>query len=161
MPKRSPKRRNSGEPPSAKARAVDLLSRREHGAEEMTRKLAARGLDAAEVRQAVAELSEAGWQSDERYAQAVIRQRAAQGYGPRRVRFELSQAGVAEAAVEAAMAAEAVDWLEVARDWASRRLAATADAREQAKQWRRLAGRGFEEAEVRAVMREGPGSAAD
>lgn len=140
---------------------MDLLSRREHGAEELIRKLAARGLDAAEARQAVSELAEAGWQSDQRYAQAVIRQRAAQGYGPRRVRFELAQTGVAESAVEAAMTAEAVDWLQVARDWARRRLSATADAREQARQWRRLAGRGFDEAVVRAVMREADDPPAD
>lgn len=132
---------------------MDLLSRREHGAEELIRKLGARGQEEAEVRAAVAELAEAGWQSDVRYAQAVIRQRAGQGYGPRRVRFELSQSGVADADIDAAMREEAIDWLEVAREWAQRKLEATSDVREQGKQWRRLAGRGFEDAVVRAVMR--------
>ena len=39
-------------------------------------------------------------------------------------------------------------------DWAERRLTPSPDAREQAKQWRRLAGRGFDEGIVRTVLRE-------
>lgn len=132
---------------------MEFLSRREHGAKELKRKLIAKGVDADEAVQAVDELAAEGWQSDLRYAQAVTRARASQGYGPRRIRHELAQAGVEEAVVGEAMAAEALDWLAIAHDWYQRKYETEPeDAAETARRRRKLFGRGFDETAVRSAM---------
>ena len=154
--RKRPSRSRGEQPASAKTRAVDLLARREHGARELQRKLTARGVDADEAAEAVDALTRDGWQSDERYARAVIRARAGQGYGPRRIRWELGGAGIADGAVAAAFDAEAIDWLDVAREWFARRHTPGTTPAERARHWRRLAGRGFDEATVRAVLGDAP-----
>ena len=130
-------------PLSPKARAVGLLSRREHGARELKAKLVQRGIEADDAEAAVTELARDGWQSDLRYAQAVIRSRAGHGYGLMRVEHELSHAGIGRDTIDAALAEEAVDWETVAREVWSRRFEAPRDARERAKQFRFMASRGF------------------
>lgn len=153
MRKPRSKRSRRREAPSAKARAVEFLSRREHGAQELKRKLIAKGVDADEAVQAVDALAADGWQSDLRYAQAVTRARASQGYGPRRITYELSQAGVDDAVVREALAAEAFDWLAIAHDWYQRKYETEPeDAAERVRRRRKLFGRGFDEATVRAAM---------
>jgi len=159
--RKSPSSRNKRrEPPSAKARAVELLTRREHGARELKRKLIAKGVDAEEAAEAVDALAEEGWQSDLRYAQAVTRARAGQGYGPRRIAYELGQAGVDEAVTAEAMAAEACDWLAIAQAWYQRKYAeGPRDDAERVRHRRKLFGRGFDEATVRATIDQPAGDA--
>lgn len=89
-----PARRDEPEPPSAYDRALGLLSRREHSARELKRKLDQRGYDADEGDAAVAALNRDDYQSDDRFADVLIRQRAAAGYGPRHIEAELRQHGI-------------------------------------------------------------------
>ncbi|MHA7834584.1 MAG: regulatory protein RecX [Algiphilus sp.] len=141
------------EPLSAKARAVELLTRREHGARELKRKLIAKGLEAEAAGAAVDELAAEGWQSDLRYAQAITRSRARQGYGPRRIAYELAQAGVDVATVDEAIRLEDCDWHAIAQDWVQRKHAEPPeDAAAIARVRRKLHGRGFDEQTVRAVI---------
>lgn len=135
---------------------MGLLSRREHGARELKAKLIRRGIDEADAVQAVDELAKAGWQSDLRYAQTVVRTRAAQGYGLLRVRQELAQAGIDRTTLDAALVAEAVDWDEVARAVWLRRCGVPGDARERARQFRFMAGRGFSAEQVRKASGHDP-----
>lgn len=141
-------------PLSAAARGVRLLTRREHGARELKAKLTRQGIDEVEAGAAVERLTREGWQSDARYAQAVIRTRAGQGYGLLRVEFELSQAGVARDVIDAALAEEAVDWDAVARAVWTRRFEPARDARERARQYRFMASRGFSGEQTRRVAGE-------
>jgi len=85
---------------SAKASAVRLLARREHSAFEIEQKLAQREFAPDEIRQAVSELTQGGWLSDERYAQAYIRMRQIKGFGPVKIQLELSERGVDETIIE-------------------------------------------------------------
>ena len=57
-------------------RALGLLTRREHSRRELSRKLTSRGVEAADVRSAVDRLEAEGWQSDTRFAEALVRSRA-------------------------------------------------------------------------------------
>lgn len=153
MRKNPSSRSKRREPPSAKARAVEFLTRREHGARELKRKLVAKGVDTEEAHQAVDALAAEGWQSDLRYAQAVTRSRAGQGYGPRRIAYELGQAGVDESVIAEAMATEACDWLSIAQAWYQRKYeTAPQEEAERARRRRKLYGRGFDEATVRATI---------
>ena len=86
---------------SAKSVAVRLLSRREHSALEIRDKLAKREFDDSEITQAIAELIQGGWLSDERFAEAYIRMRQLKGFGPIRISMELGERGVKETIVEA------------------------------------------------------------
>jgi regulatory protein len=102
-------------------RALGLLVRREHSRRELTLKLTARGLDADEVAAAVDRLASEGWQDDTRFAENMVRSRAAAGYGPFHIRAELAMHGLDSEAIAAAMAAFDGDWAANARDLVRRR----------------------------------------
>jgi len=101
--------------------ALALLARREHSRTELARKLRARGHDGAEVDAAIERLLAEGWQSDARFAEALVRHRAASGYGPRWIRAELATHAVSDTMIEAALTAFDGDWSEVALSLLDRR----------------------------------------
>lgn len=102
-------------------RALGLLVRREHSRKELTRKLIARGLDAGDVENAVDRLAGEGWQDEARFAQWLVRGRAAGGYGPIHIRAELSTHGLARDAIAAALDSFEGDWADNARELVRRR----------------------------------------
>ena len=68
---------------SLRARAVGLLSRREHSRVELSRKLAVHAQSPDELNALLDALAKEGWQSDERYVQGLVHRKA--GYRrPRR-----------------------------------------------------------------------------
>ena len=139
---------------AARGRALKLLSRREHSAAELTAKLQRRGAETDVAREAVKAMAEAGWQSDERYAEMLVRNRVEQGYGPLRIRMELAQAGVPDAQIRAALDAADVDWNQRCLDLCRRRFRApAAGAAEWQKQYRFLASRGFASQQIRAALK--------
>ncbi len=95
---------------SAKSVAVRLLSRREHSAFEIRDKLQKRDFDEAEIAQAITELQQGGWLSDERFAEAYIRMRQLKGFGPIRIAMELSERGVDECIVDEYLHADDAAW---------------------------------------------------
>ena len=96
-------------------------------------------------------------QSDARYAEQYVAQRAARGYGPARIRAELRERGVTDADIDEALDGAAEDWAAIARDTRRRRFGAAgpADFRERARQGRFLQYRGFTSEQIRAAL--GPG----
>lgn len=131
-------------PEQAREKALAALSRREHSARELRRKLIIRGAEPALAGETVDDLAEAGWQSDARYAELVARARAAQGYGPLRVRAELGARGVARERIEAALDALDADWAAAAANLLQRRYRdQAADAQARASRYRYLASRGY------------------
>lgn len=77
---------------SLKNRALNLLARREHSRGELRAKLLIED-EAATVDQLLDELEAKNWQSDERFAEAWVRQRGLK-YGRQRLRHELQQKGI-------------------------------------------------------------------
>ena len=108
--------------PTPTQRALSLLTRREHSRLELTRKLAARGVDPEAAQAAVDKLGAAGWQDEARFAESLERSRAAAGYGPVRIRAELGTHRLPDEVVVAAMDGFDGDWRENARDLVRRRL---------------------------------------
>lgn len=151
---RKPRRRGGSEQTPLQ-RALGLLVRREHSQRELSRKLTARGMDAADVRSAVDRLVDEGWQSDTRFAETLVRSRAAGGHGPLRIRAELSTHGLDREAVEAAMATFDGDWTETACDLVRRRFgpAGLTDLAGRRKAADFLIRRGFDGGSVRAATR--------
>jgi regulatory protein len=120
----SESKRSRRPPPTATQRALGLLVRREHSRKELGRKLAARGVEPTEAQAAIDKLAEAGWQDDARFAELLVRSRAASGHGPLHVRAELRTHGLDGEAIAAAMDGFDGDWKALARDLVRRRFGA-------------------------------------
>ena len=122
-----------------------LLSRREHSAFEIRDKLQKRDFDEAEIVQAITELQQGGWLSDERFAEAYIRMRQLKGFGPIRIAMELSERGVDECIVDEYLRADDAAWQQtlVQQYQKKYRNKAIADYSDKAKRIRFLQYRGF------------------
>jgi regulatory protein len=123
--------RRERKPATALQRALGLLTRREHSRKELTRKLVSRGVDAAEVEAAVDKLAGAGWQDDRRFAESLVRSRAANGYGPLHIRAELGTHDLPAEVRQAALDEFEGDWTGIARDLVERRFARIEDPRQR------------------------------
>jgi regulatory protein len=136
-------------------RALGLLSRREHSARELKRKLQQKGIAADEAGDVVDEMGERNYQSDTRFAESLVRRRALDGYGPMRIRAELAAHGIVREAATAAIASADVDWGMIAKRVFSSKYRDTeaADHKERQKRAAWLSARGFDGTTVRAVTR--------
>lgn len=139
-------------------RALALLVRREHSGQELTRKLVARGISNADAEAAVEKLAEAGWQDDSRFAESLVRHRVMGGYGPIRIRAELSTHGLDRDAIAAALDTFEGDWAGNARDLVLRRYGESVadDLALRRKAADLLMRRGFDGACIRAATRFDP-----
>ena len=148
---------------SVEVAAVRLLARREHGVEELKRKLAAKGHDADAVERVVEALSAKRLVSDERFVTGFVHHHAKRGQGPVRIRAELRQQRIADDAIEQALGSAEIEWSELAADVRRRKFGSQRprSAAERAKQSRFLQYRGFSADQIRAALiDEGEGSAA-
>ncbi|WP_027855781.1 regulatory protein RecX [Marinobacterium litorale] len=133
---------------------IRLLARREYSRRELESRLEKRVGDKGVLQAVLDDVIDKGYQSDQRMAEMFLRQRVSQGYGERRIRYDLNTKGVSEALVSEALAAAAVDWFEVAREHAVRRYGEGPpdDHKERAKRMRHLLGRGFGYDEVKYAL---------
>lgn len=145
----------SNEPLAAcKRQAAKLLARREHSRLELGRKLGQRGYDDDVIAAALDELEHDGFLDETRFAESYVRLRAEKGYGPKRIRLELSERGVSRADAAAALAAADVDWAQSAREVREKRFGGDApDAfAERARQTKFLDYRGFDRAQIAVAL---------
>lgn len=101
--------------------ALGLLVRREHSRRELKRKLKDRGREAEEINDALEKLCRQDFQNDERFAMALARSRQSAGYGPNRIRAEMSQHSLGSDLSEQAISSLSCDWLEMAKELIGRR----------------------------------------
>ena len=80
---------------------------------EIRDKLLKRDFEEEEIAQAISELKQGGWLSDERYAEAYIRMRQQKGFGPIRIAMELNERGVDESIVEAFIDDSEESWQQI------------------------------------------------
>ncbi len=139
---------------ACKRQAAKLLARREHSRLELERKLGARSFDADLVAATLDELERENLLSEARFAAGYVRMRAEKGYGPKRIRFELTERGVDGAEADAALEAAAIDWTDSARRVREKRFGADVpeDFAERARQSRFLDYRGFGGSEIAAAL---------
>lgn len=149
--------------PSAYNKALGLLARREHSRRELRQKLDRSGYARDEAGEALDRLGEQHYQDDDRFAEALIRNRAGQGYGPMRLRAELKSHGLSEARIRSLLDAADIDWAESAASQLRRRYGAagTTDSAERARRAQFLLRRGFPAATVRNVTHADVDDAAD
>ena len=158
MPARNSKLKpeQSSDPVSARKRAMDFLAQREHGEQEITRKLVSRGFDNKVVEAAVSELISDGLLSDSRFAEAFVHSRFKKGSGPQKIRAELRQRGIDDALISASMEAIAEQWLERVREVREKKFGPgkPGDFKERSRQMRFLQQRGFTSEQISGAFED-------
>ncbi|MCP4701245.1 MAG: regulatory protein RecX [Gammaproteobacteria bacterium] len=137
--------------------ALDALSRREHSRWELSRKLTAKkGFEAVVVAEVLEVLAEKGWLSDERFADAYVRERVNKGYGPVRLCQELRQRGISSELIAETVDSHTQAWVEYASRARQKRFGEELPGtlKERAKQSRFLSYRGFTSEHIRAALAE-------
>jgi regulatory protein len=143
---------HSGTRLSLKGRALAALSRREYSRQELARKLAEHAETADELEALLDALEREKWLSNERFAESLVRRKAAR-YGALRVKQELASHGLDAELVAAHVDDLHTSELERARIVWSRKFAALpGDQAERAKQGRFLAARGFSAEVIHRIL---------
>jgi len=138
--------------PNALSTAVRMLSQREYSAHTLKQKLRQKGVSSEEAEAAVTECQSLGLQSDERYAEVLVRSKANRGYGPLVIRQYLREACVEESLITTALQAydEHVNWMDEAKRARDKKFR-NQDA-PQLKQKQFLRYRGFSEEMIRPLF---------
>lgn len=138
----------------AEVAAVRLLARREHGTQELKRKLVAKGHESAAVEKALEKLGAKRLVSDDRFVSSFVRHHAQRGQGPVRIRAELRQQGIDEELAAQALAQADSDWVGLAAEVRQRKYGRRlpTEPSERAKQARFLQYRGFNADQIRAAL---------
>ncbi|MCH9643385.1 MAG: recombination regulator RecX [Gammaproteobacteria bacterium] len=140
---------------SLRHRALDLLSAREHSAQELRRKLIGKGFDADDIAPLIETLQQENLLNDQRFAESYVHYRSQSGYGPVRIRAELRQRGVADELIDDSLYNSELDWPEILQNvWQKKygSIDQPLDARERAKRMRFLYQRGFDAELMTRVM---------
>jgi regulatory protein len=134
--------------------AVKLLASREHSRRELRRKLLARVADAELVDRVLDDLQTRDLLSDRRFAEGYIEQRSRKGYGPLKIRAELSERGIGGELLAECLEHAEPDWSGLLATAAERKFGdtPTADRRELARRGRFLEQRGFPISLVRRYL---------
>ena len=143
------------------SRAVYLLGMREHGNRELKAKLVTKFPETPEILEQCQELpgllksliddvlrlcQSNNWQSDERYIEQGVRNWAAKGSGPIKIRQKLMAASSREDLINSYLDWDESEWIEIAREVLTKKYGDTlkpSDRNEQAKRMRFLQSRGF------------------
>lgn len=135
-------------------RAVDLLSRREHSAQELSQKLQKKGFAENDIELVIIRLQEENLQSDDRFTESFVNERIRRGHGPIKIMHELRQKGVTENMVENYVNADEEQWsnlvqLQYQKKYADMKVR---DYTEWSKRARFLQGRGFTSTQIRSAI---------
>jgi regulatory protein len=143
---------------SLRARAVGLLSRREHSRVELSRKLSTHAQSPEELSALLDALAKEGWQSDQRFVQGFVHRKAGQ-QGLAKIAQELTQQGI-EATQVAQVRLELKDSeLERAQSVWQKKFSVSGppqNTTEYARQGRFLASRGFSHEVIHRVLKNPP-----
>ena len=109
--------------------ALYSLTRREHSAWELQKKLEQKGYSELESLHALKECQRLGYQSDERFTEQFCRMRVMQGYGPVRIKQDLLAKGISTEMIQKVLGQETENY------WLDR---AVAVSRKKCQQWLHL-----------------------
>jgi len=139
---------------TVRAAAVRLLGRREHSTRELRAKLIGKGHPAAIVDGVIHGLAAKKLVSDERFVSSFVHHHAMRGQGPIRIRAELRQQGLADAAIDAELERSGFQWPTLAGQVLRRKFGAgrPRSLSERAKRMRFLQYRGFSTDQIRAAL---------
>ena len=133
---------------------MDFLARREHGEQEITKKLIARGFDTDIVEAAISTLISDGLLSDSRFAEAFVYSRFKKGSGPQKIHAELRQRGIDDDMISVCMETIGDQWRQRVREVREKKfgLESPRDFTERSRQMRFLQQRGFTSEQIRGAF---------
>ena len=142
-------------PPSIRVVAMDLLSRREHSAYQLTQKLRKRNFDLDEIEAALDRLQRENLQSDNRFIENTVNSRVNAGFGPIKIKYELRQKGISMERVDDYFSGMTVEWEQLMAAQRSKKFGQDipVDYRKKMKQARFLQNRGFSTESVMRLFR--------
>ena len=98
---------------SLRNKALDLLSRREHSTSEIRKKLSRYESNSDVVKEVINNLKTENLLNDQRYAEAVVKEKSLKGYGPVHIENFLKKKGLTQ--YNSSIHELEIDWLEVCR----------------------------------------------
>ncbi len=130
---------------SARNTAMDLLSRREHSYKELFNKLKLRNFESDDIDSALQKLQFENLLNDERFTENYIHYRVKKGFGPLRIKNELSEKGVDNEIVQNQIEEYESIWSELMEQQRNKKFGheIPLDYKEKVKQARFLQNRGF------------------
>ncbi len=154
---RRPEKRITGETPeqAASRLALGLLARREHSIQELSLKLAQRGISSDIITVTVESLQAERLLSEDRFVEQFVRSRIGRGDGPVKIRAELAQRGIDSLRAEREMDNQAPDWGQLAEAQRRKRFGEEIPQafEERVRQARFLQGKGFGMNDIRRVLK--------
>lgn len=131
---------------------MGLLARREHSRFELIQKMMQRGYDEHLISRNVEEFKEKGWQSNQRYAEMLIRSRIIKNHGPIKIRMELKSKGLTDELINSSLTKE-INWFELCQSAWTKKYSGQADnLNDKNKQIRFLQQRGFTLEQIKKVL---------
>lgn len=94
--------------------AIGLLSRREHSSKELLQKLGQKGLSKELALQVLERAQQQQYQSDQRFAELLVRQSLQKGQGMQVLKQHAFEQGLAQDLLQQALDSVAPDWFELA-----------------------------------------------
>ena len=134
---------------------MDLLSRREHSYKELFDKLKLRDFDTNDISHALDKLKSENLLNDERFTGSYVHYRVQKGFGPLRIKNELSDKGVDSELIQNQMAEYEAVWFEMMVKQRNKKFGEKipSDYKEKMKQARFLQNRGFAAESVMRLFR--------
>lgn len=134
---------------------MDLLSRREHSFKELYDKLRLRGFEPDEIDVALEKLVSENLLNDDRFTESYVHYRVQKGFGPLRIKNELSDKGIDNEIIQNQMESYESAWSELMQQQRIKKFGAEipADYKEKMKQARFLQNRGFSPESVMRLFR--------
>ncbi|MDO4640399.1 MAG: recombination regulator RecX [Neisseria sp.] len=139
-------------PKSLRARALDILARREVSRSELKRKLAPYAESEEEVERVLAEFAERNWQSDQRFTEAFIHSKSRR-YGTLRLKHALAEKGIDPETARASLPSQTQECATAQAVLLKKFKRPAADLSEKQKQMRFLAYRGFDMDTINRAMK--------
>lgn len=137
-----------------KKAALNYLSRRDYSRAALSLKLQRKGASASDVAKVLDWCSEQNYLNETRFIRMLLLNRCNQGYGYRYILQECRQHQLTEQQLDSAIAAENIDWWQLARQAYQKKFAdkAVADYQDKVKRMAYLQRRGFSSEQIRAVF---------
>ncbi len=128
---------------------MGLLARREHSRQELFNKMHIKGFDVSLINSNIDDFINRDWQSDERYAEMLIRSRIIKCHGPVKIENELKIKGVSTEIIQHNILSKN-DWVKLATEALNKRFSSNpSNEKERNKQYRFLQQRGFTYEQIR------------
>ena len=134
-------------------KALDIISRREHSAKEVTSKLLKKFNEPDLIAATLSRLKDNNLVNDERYAEMYTQIRKRKGFGPKRIKYELSSKGIDDS-LSSAIIEDEGGWQEAAKNAFNKKFknGIALEYKDKAKQKIFLQNRGFTFQEIDSVF---------